>query len=181
MGLRGAGLVGYPGRAALWIGRGLETMGAYRSVPPWEILDSQVVEFRAEIGAVGAGLVAAAGDDTMPFWDHCRGADALLRARAEAVVEFLGKVGDHRLGRGHREAARLMRDWLAGEKVLADAPEDWVERCQAWQQRTLDLKKGLRVAAQGDAERRERKGKNRTQLQMRVPVAMPGEAVADAG
>lgn len=155
--------------------------GAYRSVPPWELTDSQVVAFRGELGACAAGLVAAAEDDTLPFWDHCRGADALLRARAGALVEYMGKVGDHRLGRGHREAARLLRAWLAGAAVVGEVPDDWFEACQAWQHRTLELKKGLRAAATGDIERRERKGKNRSQLELRVPILVPGEAVADAG
>ncbi len=164
------------GTRPIWLG--LETMSAYRSVPPWDIIDSQILAFRGEIAAVGAGLVGAAGDDTLPFWAHCRGADVLLRGEAGTLVKFLGKVGDHRLSKGHRQAARLVREFLAGEALPPDAPEDWLEQCQAWQRRALDCKRGLREAAQVDLARRERTGKNRQHLELRVAVPEPEPAVA---
>jgi hypothetical protein len=145
-------------------------MEQYKSVPPWGVTDSQVVAFRRELGAVVAGLAAAAKDDTMPFWGHCRGADVWLRVTGGRLAEYLGKVGEHRLSRGHREAFDAVRQFLKAEPLATDAPEQWVEACQDWQRRVLACKRGLAAAAQGELARRRRKGKDREHLQLVVPV-----------
>lgn len=153
-------------------------MDAFKSVPPWEIVDNQIFGFRSDLGLWFKGLLDASTDDTLPFAQHCLGMDADVRSKVGPLVEFLGRVGDHRLAREHRRSAELLREFLASPPLPAEVAEEVVPlvppvTLHNWQRALVRLKKGLREAAAQGMERRARKHKNRSQLQITVPKSEP--------
>ena len=134
-------------------------MKPYKSVPPRPVTDNQLLQFRADLAHWMAGITAAATDEAplegVTFKMQCAGCSADLRAKAAKLVEYLGRIGDHRLSRGHRQSAAALRAFLAMQPFdNPDAPDNDV---LAWQADVLALVRALRAA--GEAERASRGGK----------------------
>lgn len=147
-------------------------MQPYLSVPHRDLTDNQLLAFRADLANWFAGLTAAAGDDTLSFSDHLCGAEAAIRAAASPLLAYLGRIGDHRLSRGHRHQAAAIRDWLA--RPIPEPPLDLAAMHQ-WQRDFLALRAALRDGAALELAA-SRKKKRRDHLEIRVPAPAQAEA-----
>ena len=155
-------------------------METFRSVPPYEIIENQIYGFRQDLGLWFQGIFQAAEDPTLPFGDHCYGCDVKVREAAEKLHAFLGRCGNHRLSREHRNSAQLVREYLQTPPLPHDVgvptdPPLPPLTLHAWQREMVRLKRGLREVAAEGMKRRAKKGKNRSQLQITVPRDPPQE------